>query len=174
MLRPSRSGLEIEQGISPTTPLKVMAVPKRKYRELVFQLIYSYDLNDQLSLEKIYSLLDYLMVTKRTIREAFHHMMEVMRFLSTIDAVIGRASSEYRIERISCVEKNILRLGVFEILYDDEIPFKVVLSEAVRLARKFGTPESSAFVHGVLDGVYHHCCRHESEAEKDAVNITKS
>jgi N utilization substance protein B len=47
-----------------------------------------------------------------------------------------------------------LRLGIFEIFFDSEIPAKVAIAEAIRLCRKFGTPESSQFVNAILDGVY--------------------
>jgi N utilization substance protein B len=72
-----------------------------------------------------------------------------------IDEKITSLSPDYSFARISRVEKTILRLGVYEILFDDLIPPLVAISEAIRLTRKFGTPESARFVNAILDRVYH-------------------
>ena len=74
--------------------------------------------------------------------------------MTEIDAVIAKTSQSYAFERIQSVERNILRLAVYELLYDPEMPPKVALAEAVRLTRKFGSPEAAAFVNALLDGIY--------------------
>jgi N utilization substance protein B len=68
-----------------------------------------------------------------------------------IDELITSASKNWRIERMSRVDRNILRLGACELLAFRDVPVKVVINEAVELAKRFGTAESSAFVNGVLD-----------------------
>lgn len=70
-----------------------------------------------------------------------------------IDAVIASYSTNWKINRIASVDKNILRMAIYELLYCDDIPAKVTLNEAVEIAKKFGTAESSAFVNGILDNV---------------------
>ena len=70
-----------------------------------------------------------------------------------IDELIVGASKNWRIERMSRVDRNILRLGACELLAFRDVPVKVVINEAVELAKRFGTAESSAFVNGVLDRI---------------------
>jgi transcription antitermination protein NusB len=70
-----------------------------------------------------------------------------------VDDLIASASKNWRIDRMSRVDRNILRLGACELLAFRDIPVKVVINEAVELAKRFGTAESSAFVNGVLDRI---------------------
>jgi N utilization substance protein B len=70
-----------------------------------------------------------------------------------IDDLITSASKNWRIDRMSRVDRNILRLGACELLVFRDVPVKVVINEAVELAKRFGTAESSAFVNGVLDRI---------------------
>jgi N utilization substance protein B len=70
-----------------------------------------------------------------------------------IDELIATSSKNWRLERMSRVDRNILRLGATELLASPDVPVKVVINEAVELAKRFGTAESSAFVNGVLDRV---------------------
>ena len=95
-----------------------------------------------------------LKVTRKALAEARErvHLMEPS--LPAIDEKISLASTSYAFERISRVEKTILRLGLFEILCDPSIPPLVAIAEAIRLTRKFGTPESAQFVNAILDKAY--------------------
>jgi N utilization substance protein B len=70
-----------------------------------------------------------------------------------LDALIGASSKNWRIDRMSRVDRNILRLGACELVAFRDVPVKVVINEAVELAKRFGTAESSAFVNGVLDRI---------------------
>ena len=77
-----------------------------------------------------------------------------------IDELIASASKNWRIDRMSRVDRNILRLGACELLAFRDVPVKVVINEAVELAKRFGTAESSAFVNGVLDRIATAAGRH--------------
>ena len=70
-----------------------------------------------------------------------------------IDDLIERHSHNWRLDRMSRIDRNVLRLGVFELKYRPDIPRKVSINEAVELGKNFGTEESSAFVNGLLDRV---------------------
>lgn len=70
-----------------------------------------------------------------------------------IDERIRAVSKHWRLERMSRVDRNIIRLGAFELLHMAEIPRRVTLNEAVELAKRFGNEESPAFVNGVLDRI---------------------
>lgn len=73
--------------------------------------------------------------------------------LAEVDASITAASSNWRIERMTRVDRNLLRLGTWELMFRPDVPRAVVLDEAVELAKSYGTDESSAFVNGVLNQV---------------------
>lgn len=75
---------------------------------------------------------------------------EVVGKLSEIDQQISDVSTGWKITRMGKVELTILRLAVYEMKYDDEIPTKVAINEAVELAKKFGEDNSSGFVNGIL------------------------
>ncbi len=70
-----------------------------------------------------------------------------------VDKLISEASAHWRLERMARVDRNVLRLGTWELLRRADVPRAVILDEAVELAKAFGTEESSAFVNGVLNRV---------------------
>ncbi len=72
---------------------------------------------------------------------------------SAIDARISAASENWRVERMTPVDRNLLRIGVYELAYVDDVPRAVAIDEAVEIAKKFGTEESSKFINGVLERV---------------------
>jgi N utilization substance protein B len=72
---------------------------------------------------------------------------------ASLDEQIGKASQNWRVERMARVDRNVLRLGTWELAHRADVPRAVVLDEAVELAKAFGTDESSAFVNGVLNKV---------------------
>jgi transcription antitermination protein NusB len=73
--------------------------------------------------------------------------------LEGIDKRVTAASQNWRLERMSRVDRNLLRLGTWELLFRNDVPRAVILDEAVELAKSFGTDESSSFVNGVLDRI---------------------
>src|SRR5262245_51167521 len=73
--------------------------------------------------------------------------------LDQIDEAIRKASTNWRLERMARVDRNVLRLGAWELLHSKDVPRAVILDEAVELAKRFGSEESGAFVNGVLDRV---------------------
>jgi N utilization substance protein B len=73
--------------------------------------------------------------------------------LETLDERIAEASMHWRVERMTRVDRNVLRLGTWELANQHDVPREVVLDEAIELAKAFGTDESSAFVNGVLNRI---------------------
>jgi len=71
--------------------------------------------------------------------------------LDTIDNLIRKASKNWSLERMSLIDRNILRFAVCEFCYMEDIPAKVTINEAIEIAKKFGTEKSSIFINGVLD-----------------------
>lgn len=77
----------------------------------------------------------------------------VARNLARIDAVLQRNLTNWSLSRLAVVDRNILRLGAAEMLFVDDVPARVTIREMIRLAERYGTPESARFVNGVLDAV---------------------
>jgi transcription antitermination protein NusB len=73
--------------------------------------------------------------------------------LDKVDEAVRKASTNWRLERMARVDRNVLRLGAWELLMSSDVPRAVILDEAVELAKRFGSEESGAFVNGVLDRV---------------------
>ena len=73
--------------------------------------------------------------------------------IEDIDALIGEAAEHWRVERMTLVDRNILRLGAYELLQGSDIPVAVAINEAVELGKRFGSEESGAFINGILDRI---------------------
>ncbi|MFC2077521.1 transcription antitermination factor NusB [Candidatus Bipolaricaulota bacterium] len=71
-----------------------------------------------------------------------------------IDAMIGERTVGWRFERLALIDRNILRIGVYELLHGDDIPPEVAMDEAVELAKKFGTEQARSFINGILDRIW--------------------
>ena len=80
----------------------------------------------------------------------------VVKHLLSIDKIIAKAAPEWPIDQITIVDRNILRIGLYELLYSnkEEVPPKVAINEAIELAKSFGGESSGKFVNGVLGTVY--------------------
>jgi N utilization substance protein B len=131
-----------------------MAIAPQKLREIVFQLLYSRDMADAESADLLPLMMHELAVTRRIVQQALDRVDLIRAELPTIDQQIGDMASSYEFERIPRVERNILRLAVFELLYDPSVPPKVAIAEAIRLTRKFATPEAATFINAVLDAIF--------------------
>ena len=83
-----------------------------------------------------------------------HLVQGTSQHLVQIDELLGRHATNWTLERMAIVDRNILRLGIFELLFNQETPPKVAINEAVELAKRFGTADSGKFVNGVLDSVH--------------------
>jgi N utilization substance protein B len=83
--------------------------------------------------------------------------------LAATDGRIRDASKNWRIERMTRVDRNVLRLGAFELVHRPDVPRAVILDEAVEIAKRFGTEESGAFVNGVLDRIADDCGRKDDD-----------
>jgi N utilization substance protein B len=74
--------------------------------------------------------------------------------LATIDECLARHAANWELKRMAALDRNVLRLAVAELFYFTEVPFKVVIDEAVELAKTYGTDESGRFVNGILDSIH--------------------
>jgi N utilization substance protein B len=84
--------------------------------------------------------------TKRLVSGTLEHR-------ESLDAIISRQADHWRLMRMPIVDRNILRMALFELLYEPDTPRPVVIDEALEIAKRFSTPRSSQFINGILDGV---------------------
>lgn len=83
--------------------------------------------------------------------------------LDAVDEAVRKASTNWRIERMARVDRNVLRLGAWELMRRADVPRAVILDEAVELAKRYGSEESGAFVNGVLDRIAENLGRVDSD-----------
>ncbi len=91
----------------------------------------------------------------------------------TLDASIERYSHRWRVDRMSRIDRNILRLAAYELTHCPDLPPRVVLNEAIELAKRFGSEESSAFINGILDRVAAEVARARTDGQSDAQETGK-
>jgi transcription antitermination protein NusB len=128
-------------------------------RSIVLQALFEWDLN-AVDKKDVIDILDRNIeefAQNKTDRPFMEKLLNgVLGKQPELDLVIGKAAPEWPIDRISPVDRNILRLGLFELLFAErsEVPAKVAINEAIELAKQFGGENSSRFVNGVLGAVY--------------------
>ncbi len=127
---------------------------RRKARELVTQILFHMEYNPGIP-DKSFDVICENFDAPRSLRAFARELVRgVCDNRKQIDGLIVKASKNWRIERMSRVDRSILRLSVYEMMYMDNIPHKVSIDEAVELGKKYGTEESGAFINGVLDKIY--------------------
>lgn len=128
-------------------------------RSIVLQSLFEWDLNglDKKTTNEVLERNVSEFAPNKTDKPFMDRLLDgVMAKQSELDLVIEKAAPDWPIDRISPVDRNILRLGLFELLFADrkEVPAKVAINEAIELAKQFGGENSSRFVNGVLGAVY--------------------
>lgn len=81
-------------------------------------------------------------------------LMGIQEKKADIDARIEASSQHWRTDRITFIDRNVLRIGIFEIIYSEDVPPKVAIDEAIELGKKYGGDESREFINGILDRVF--------------------
>ncbi|WP_313134529.1 transcription antitermination factor NusB [Anaerocolumna sp.] len=125
---------------------------RREIREHLFRMLFRRDFHDEAELnEQIDFYFESLEAPKEEelsyLKERFNKIIEK---IPDIDVILADASSGWRLNRLGKVDLTIMRLAAYEIEYDDEIPNKVAINEAVEIAKIFGGESSGSFVNGVL------------------------
>ena len=127
---------------------------RRAARELALKFLYQNEFNSNSPDSELNSFCERANVseeiqdfTQTLIKNIFAHKKEV-------DGLLKKISANWVPDRMAMIDKNILRLGICELLFDSTTPPKVVINEAVEIAKKFGTEESPDFINGILDKVY--------------------
>jgi N utilization substance protein B len=128
---------------------------RRKARVLALQIIYQHDIGSRTLDDILRSFWESQGLPPAEVRTFAEDLAAGVRdHLEEIDALAGEYSSHWNLERMAAVDRNIIRLAVYELIYRDDIPPKVTINEFVEIAKKFSTEDSGAFVNGVLDRIF--------------------
>ncbi|HYB44836.1 MAG TPA: transcription antitermination factor NusB [Candidatus Methylomirabilis sp.] len=128
---------------------------RRKAREVALQLLYQLDVqgegNPEPHLPEFWS----RHPVDRDVREFGELLIRGTKLHEPkIDELIAQYAENWELDRMAVVDRNILRQGIFELLWMEEVPPKVVINEALEVAKKFSTHESSRFINGILDRIH--------------------
>jgi N utilization substance protein B len=131
---------------------------RRKSRELALQFLFSHDFQERPgSFETMATDLDMFCqlfdVGVRSLPYGRQLVEGIYLHLDEIDALLAEHSHNWRVERMSLVDRNILRIAVFELRYSDEAPAQVAINEALEIAKRYSIEESVSFINGILDAV---------------------
>jgi N utilization substance protein B len=128
---------------------------RREGREVALQLLFHWDLNVQQSLggAELELFWEFRPSIQGVRTFATNLLNGVIARQATIDEKITKYTANYELKRISAVDRNILRMAIYEMFYAEDVPPIVAINEAIDIAKKFGTEESGKFVNGVLDRV---------------------
>ena len=130
---------------------------RTKAREYALQLLYKYDI-DKVMLTDLESFWQSLDEENQEVKDFTRDIvLGAIQHLAEIDKKISSFAEHWVLGRMAVVDRNVLRLGSFELLYVKDIPAKVSINEAVDLAKKYSGDESGKFVNGILDRIKTDC-----------------
>ncbi|WP_165246330.1 transcription antitermination factor NusB [Paludisphaera soli] len=123
-------------------------------REVALQVLYQLEQNSGVMTADVRRFIDRRLLRDRPLVEFTTGLIEgVRQNQPQIDEAIKQVAENWRLDRMAAIDRNILRLGAFEILLGSDVPAKVAINEALELAKRYSTAQSSRFVNGILDKV---------------------
>lgn len=133
---------------------------RRKSREAALQFLFQDDFLDQdrsldgIGLEQRFADFSLLyQINKKARPYAIELLSGIVDQIERIDTAINEHATNWRLERIAATDRNLLRVGIYELMYGEDVPAQVAINEAVEIAKRFGSEESPSFINGVLDAV---------------------
>jgi len=126
---------------------------RRKSRELALQALYQGELAGETGLLDFEDFCAHFQVNRKAMPYAKKLLHGVQDQREEINQLISRYAENWRLERMSVIDRNILRLAVFELYYQDDVPTSVAINEAVEIAKRYSTDDSGPFINGILDAM---------------------
>ena len=137
--------------IQDARPFAVRNLRRSRAREVALQVLYQIEQNPGLSQPAVDRFLSKRLVDANLCDFARGLVSGVRSNGPAIDAMITEVAENWRLDRMAAIDRNILRLGAFEMLFDSDVPPKVAINEALEIAKRYSTAQSSRFVNGILD-----------------------
>jgi transcription antitermination protein NusB len=126
---------------------------RRKARELALQMLFEHDVAGTAP-DDMFRRSGDLQKVSEGVRDFTRRLVSgTLEHRDSLDAMISRQAEHWRLMRMPIVDRNILRMALFELLHEPDTPRPVVIDEALEIAKRFSTPRSSQFINGILDGV---------------------
>ena len=142
---------------------KKHSTPRRKAREVAFQILYRYDVAEKADgtrppegaalAEELVSHFEHFKVPEEAREFAAQLVSGTLMDREKLDRLISERSRDWKLERMGVVDRNLLRMGAHELLHFQDIPAAVTLNELVDLSKIFGSADTPAFINGILDGI---------------------
>ena len=129
---------------------------RRRSREMAIQVLYQVDMAQSDLAEALRLFCEHFKAPESIRDFAFELARGAYEHREEVDSLIKRFSEHWRLERMPTVDRNILRLAIYELLYQPDIPAKVSINEAVDLGKKYGSEDSGSFINGILDRIRLH------------------
>jgi transcription antitermination protein NusB len=128
---------------------------KRRFsRELALKFLYQFEFN-KADFDDQMTSFSARLSCKEEVKTFLEELVtKVLNHLDEIDDILKKYSEHWALDRMTVIDRNILRLGVCELFYSQTIPPKVVINEAVEIAKKYGSEESPDFINGILDKIF--------------------
>ncbi|MEA3187683.1 MAG: transcription antitermination protein NusB [Chthoniobacter sp.] len=126
---------------------------RREGREAAIQFLFQRDLNSGEQRESLAHFWEIRTATEKTRGFANALIHGVIAQQPAIDERITAIAANYQLDRIAAVDRNILRVAIYEMLFTDDVPPVVSINEAIEIAKRFGSEDSGRFVNGILDKV---------------------
>jgi N utilization substance protein B len=126
---------------------------RRKARELVLKSLYSYEITNTEPKSIMSDLLSKSTLDSPSQLFASQLFQKVLENIKSIDNMIRECVKNWDINRLAIIDKNVIRMGISELLFFSDIPQKVSIDEAIELAKKYGSEDSGSFVNGILDHI---------------------
>ena len=126
---------------------------RRDGREAAVQFLFSKDINNDISLDDYDSFFSLCTAKERAKVFAKELLVGILQNKESIDEKIEAHVDNFQLNRLSAIDRNVLRLAIFEMMHCEDIPAAVCINEAIEISKRFGTEDSGSFVNGVLDKI---------------------
>ena len=126
---------------------------RRKSREAALQVLYQLNITKQDATTALTRFQEHFLSRGEADDFLKRLVLGVLEHFSQLDRLIEQYSEHWRLDRITLIDRNILRIALFELLYCEEIPPKVTINEAIDLGKRFGSDDSGSFINGILDRI---------------------
>jgi len=143
---------------------------RRRSREFALQVLYQIEIAKQDAIKVVAQFQDHFFIGAERDDFLERLVLGVSKHRQEIDRLIEQYSENWRLDRMNIIDRNILRMAAFELLYCKDIPPKVTLNEAIDLGKRYGTDDSGGFINGILDRIQNEAIRKPLQAKRVRVN----
>jgi N utilization substance protein B len=132
---------------------------RKKSREFALQVLYQLNITKQDVVTALTQFEEHFLSPEEADEFLRRLVLGVLEHCPELDRLIEQYSENWRLDRINLIDRNILRMALFELLYCEDIPPKVTINEAIDLGKRFGSEDSGSFINGILDRIQNEVIR---------------